>query len=117
MEAKGTLRYVVLHHTGIEKPHFDLMLETAAGSGLATWRMGGWPLQTGMPMEHLAEHRRDYLEYQGPLSGNRGEVCRVAAGTHSVLQDDPALLIVRLDDTCVLRLFRTPKCTAQVLRA
>jgi hypothetical protein len=107
----------VLHHTGIEEPHFDLMLETSVGSGLATWRVGSWPLRTGTPIEHLAQHRREYLEYQGPLSDNRGEVWRVAAGAHSVLQDDPALLVVRLDDMSVLRLFRAPNSAAQVLRA
>jgi hypothetical protein len=108
---------VVLHHTGIQNPHFDLMLETSEGSALATWRADSWPLQNGTPMEHIAAHRRDFLEFQGPLTGNRGEVRRVAAGTHFVEQDHPVLLIVRLEDASVLRLFRTPKSAAQVLRA
>jgi hypothetical protein len=31
--------------------------------------------------ENLADHRRAYLDYEGPLSGDRGNVARVAAGT------------------------------------
>ena len=30
--------------------------------------------------EKLGDHRRDYLEYEGELSGNRGRVIRVAEG-------------------------------------
>jgi hypothetical protein len=80
--AADVLRYVVLHHTGIDKPHFDLMLETAPGSLLATWRLPRWPVDEQLPIDKLAAHRRDYLEYEGPLTGNRGEVRRVLAGTY-----------------------------------
>jgi hypothetical protein len=74
------LRYVVLHHTGIDVPHFDLMVERSAGSPLATWRCAHWPPQEGDSLEPLAEHRREYLDYEGPVSGNRGEVRRVERG-------------------------------------
>jgi hypothetical protein len=76
-----SLRYVVLHHTGgLDAPHFDLMFETEPGSTLATWRSPQWPI-TGRTMTTLiANHRREYFEYEGPLSDNRGHVHRVAAG-------------------------------------
>ena len=74
-----SLRYAVLHHTGVESPHFDLLFETAAGSLLTTYRSDRWPPTTVLG-DRLADHRRIYLEYEGPISGNRGQVRRVAGG-------------------------------------
>jgi hypothetical protein len=74
------LRYAVLHHTGVATPHYDLMFETAAGSPLATWRSAVWPIAAPTPVERLDDHRSDYLAYEGPVSGDRGEVRRVAGG-------------------------------------
>ena len=76
------LRYAVLHHTGVDAPHYDLLVETAAGSPLMTYRVDRWPMETGAVLvERLADHRRIYLDYEGPISGNRGSVRRVAQGT------------------------------------
>lgn len=55
----------------------------------------------------LAEHRRAYLEYEGPVSGNRGAVRRVAGGSYKVLQNDPDTLVVELEDRIILNLPRT----------
>jgi hypothetical protein len=88
------LRFVVLHHEGIDDPHFDLMLETAPGSPLATWRSPIWPITAPTALEQLANHRREYLEYEGEISGNRGRVSRIAAGTYKIShQPDGAKLI------------------------
>lgn len=78
------LRYVILHHEGIAEPHFDLMIETAPGGALFTWRVPCWPIDAGTQLIQLGEHRRDYLEYEGPVSGNRGRVKRIAAGAGSM---------------------------------
>jgi hypothetical protein len=75
------LRFVVLRHDGIDAPHFDLMLETAPGSPLMTWRSERWPIDRPTPLVKLGDHRRDFLDYQGPLSGGRGFVTRVDGGT------------------------------------
>jgi hypothetical protein len=75
-----TLRFAVLHHTEVASPHFDLMFETAEGSPLATWRSPTWPIEAATVIERLEDHRRDYLDYEGPVSNNRGEVQRVADG-------------------------------------
>jgi hypothetical protein len=80
MKSEEMLRYVVLHHTGIAQAHFDLMLETSAGSKLATWRLPNWPPKEGDAPTPLEDHRREYLEFEGAISGNRGEVRRVASG-------------------------------------
>src|SRR4051794_18173365 len=76
-----SLRFVILHHTGVPAPHYDLMFETDPGSSLATWRSPIWPITPPILLERINDHRRDYLDYQGPVSNDRGEVTRVAAGT------------------------------------
>jgi hypothetical protein len=74
------LQYVILRHEGIDSPHFDLMFEKSQGGLLATWRSDVWPIEQPTPVLRLADHRRDYLTYEGPLTGNRGSVRRVEAG-------------------------------------
>jgi hypothetical protein len=76
------LRYVVLRHEGIPEPHFDLMFETAANSLLATWRASDWPIRHGSILTRLGDHRRIYLDFEGPLSNNRGSVHRIATGVY-----------------------------------
>ena len=101
-----SLRYVVLRHEGVDEPHFDLMFETAPRSDLATWRSHEWPLRMLSPIVSIQDHRREYLDYAGPLTGDRGSVDRIAAGTHRLKSDDPVLLVTELDTGVVLRLFR-----------
>ena len=72
--------YVVLYHDGIDDPHFDLMLERDAGSDLETFRITRWPIAEPAAIVPLGDHRRAYLDYQGPVSGNRGTVTRVEKG-------------------------------------
>ena len=77
-------RYVVLRHEcppGSERPsHWDLMLD--AGDVLRTWALGESPDSGGVrPAERLADHRREYLTYEGPISGGRGSVSRWDEGT------------------------------------
>jgi len=88
-------RFVVLRHEGIPNPHFDLMFEQAPGSTLATWRSDVWPITQPCPLDHLDDHRRDYLEYEGPVSGDRGHVRRVAAGTCVFHAETPFVVVIR----------------------
>lgn len=78
------LRYVVLHHEGVAEPHFDLMIESSPGGSLLTWRSPVWPIESKVQLTRLGEHRRDYLEYEGPISENRGRVRRISAGECSL---------------------------------
>jgi len=96
-EVKTKLRYVVLHHTGIDPPHFDLMFETAENSKPATWRCPHWPPQPGDSFTPLGDHRREYLEYQGEISGQRGRVARVAAGTLRSIEPAADHILVTFD--------------------
>jgi hypothetical protein len=75
------LRYVILHHTGVAEPHYDLMIESRPGGPLHTWRCPAWPIERATRVERIADHRRAYLDYEGEVGGGRGEVRRVAAGT------------------------------------
>ena len=74
------LRYVVLRHEGIPDPHYDLLFETLPGSPLVSWRSPRWPIETDTPLKRLPDHRREYLDYEGPLTGERGHVRRVTTG-------------------------------------
>ena len=90
------LRYVVLSHEGWDEPHFDLMFEREPNGPLVTWRSPVWPLVDGTTLVQLGEHRRDYLDYEGPVSGNRGQVRRIAAGSFQWLRRGPDLTLIRL---------------------
>jgi hypothetical protein len=76
------LRWVVLYHDEIHEPHFDLMIESQPGGFLHTWRCGQNPVGRCVTSAiRIANHRRHYLDYEGPVSGGRGRVTRVAAGS------------------------------------
>lgn len=91
------MRYVILHHTGWIEDHFDLMLETDDTSPLLTWRLDRWPGPTTITL--LPPHRRAYLEYEGPVSNNRGEVRRVEAGSYATVQRSDSRWRILLNDT------------------
>jgi hypothetical protein len=74
------LRYVILHHTDVAEPHFDLMFETLPGSDLATWRSQIWPIEQPTTLTRLRDHRRFFLQYEGALTQERGMVQRIADG-------------------------------------
>lgn len=87
-------RFAVLAHD-YPTPHWDLFLES--GPVLRSWRLLA-PLAAGaeVPAEPTAEHRLLYLDYEGPVSGGRGTVNRVDAGTFEWQLDSPAHVVVRL---------------------
>ncbi len=73
------MRFAVLHHN---HPfiHWDLLLETPALCW--TWRLLDAPQTTGcLRAERIADHRPFYLDYEGPVSGDRGTVAQWDAGT------------------------------------
>jgi hypothetical protein len=87
-------RFVVLEHDwgGL---HWDLMLER--GEALRTWAIDA-PIVPGveLPARALADHRRLYLDYEGPISGARGTVRRVEQGRYEALHWAPDRVVVRL---------------------
>lgn len=76
-------RFALLEHRwrGV---HWDLMLE--AGETLRTWAIDA-PIVAGveLPARALPDHRQTYLEYEGPISGDRGAVRRLDSGQYTVM--------------------------------
>src|SRR5438552_222517 len=91
-------RFVVLEH---DHPvlHWDLMLE--AGGVLQTWRLAQPPLPSSAAIEatRLPDHRLMYLDYEGPISGNRGAVTRWDAGTFEEKMDSTTTKILKMNGT------------------
>jgi hypothetical protein len=88
-------RFVVLRHDSLLGVHFDFMLE--AGDALKTWALPQFPQpDVEMTCEALGDHRIAYLDYEGPISGDRGSVTRWESGTYRIVQQDAGLWIVEL---------------------
>ena len=80
-------RFVILHHQADDGEHWDLMLER--GGVLLTWQLVLEPVDRSclpIPAKRIGDHRKAYLTYEGPLSGNRGHVRRLDAGTVDILE-------------------------------
>jgi hypothetical protein len=83
-------RFVLLHHQmppeSARLSHWDLMLERDDTGELATWALDELPQpQLATAAVRLSDHRADYLDYEGPVSGNRGTVARVDAGKYQTV--------------------------------
>jgi hypothetical protein len=69
------------------------MLETE--SALDTWSIPPQNINGEnftAPAETLPPHRKAYLNYEGEVSGHRGNVCRIDTGTYAALSPDVFLL-------------------------
>jgi hypothetical protein len=107
-------RFVLLFHDcpndRLRPSHCDLMLE--AEGALRTWAITALPCSLGataglpssagiaadntVSAEHLADHRLAYLNYEGPVSGDRGSVTRIDFGTFTSIKESPVEWIVSL---------------------
>ncbi len=68
--------------------HWDFMVESA--SALRTWALACEPVaDEAIPAMSLADHRLAYLEYEGPISGDRGNVSRWDQGVCRLLDSEP----------------------------
>jgi len=77
-----TTRFAILHHTTGCGEHWDLLLEH--GDVLLAWQLlcePAGPQSLPIPARRIADHRKLYLDYEGPISRDRGHVTRVDAGT------------------------------------
>jgi hypothetical protein len=87
-------RFVVLAHDW-PTPHFDFLLE--AGGVLRAWRLMAEPFAGAeIPAEPNVDHRLLYLDYEGPVSGDRGTVRRWDAGTFEWLVEEPDRVAIDL---------------------
>jgi hypothetical protein len=62
------------------------MLE--AGETLRTWELAAIPTPgTTVMASSLPNHRLDYLDYEGPISNNRGTVRSWDCGTYQIVRE------------------------------
>jgi hypothetical protein len=83
-------RYVILRHQGSStyKPgvHWDLLLEH--GNVLRSWALSEIPtVGISIDAESLPDHRLLYLDFEGPLSGDRGTVTAWDRGEYRLLHE------------------------------
>jgi hypothetical protein len=88
-------RFVVLQHDHPDRLHWDFMLEQ--GESLATWALPMPPAwEHVLPARPLADHRREYLQYEGPVSGQRGTVVRWDEGQFEWVENNAGCVVVDL---------------------
>jgi hypothetical protein len=88
-------RFVLLEHDH-PHPHLDLMFEV--GDVLWTWQLFSFPLAGASgEARRIFDHRPVYLDYEGPISGNRGRVRRLERGSYDWLEQGPGRLAARLN--------------------
>ncbi|MCR9201304.1 MAG: hypothetical protein NXI04_21895 [Planctomycetaceae bacterium] len=81
----GWQRFTILEH---DHPflHWDLLLDN--GQTLTTWRLKQRPCSDEwIAAERLPDHRRIYLDYEGPVSGGRGAVSRLLTARYCAAGD------------------------------
>ena len=100
-------RYVVLWHetppASSRPSHYDLMLEQS--ESLRTWAVAT-TIEHGetVPAQQLSPHRLAYLDYEGPVSNQRGSVVQWDLGQYRLLAETKDALTL---DVQGLRLFGT----------
>jgi len=92
-------RFVVLHHDfpagHARRPHWDFMLEW--GPVLRTWAVASEPAEAAdLEAEALPDHRLAYLDYEGPVSDDRGSVTQWDAGEYELVSQREDELILQL---------------------
>ncbi|UCD29228.1 MAG: hypothetical protein JSV03_01735 [Planctomycetota bacterium] len=92
---------MILRHETSGAVHWDFMFDM--GELLATWQFRQDPctleesdVSSPLQVRRLKDHRRDYLEYQGPISGDRGHVTRVLQGEYELVDRQPGSWTFRL---------------------
>lgn len=81
---------LLLHETPDGDSHFDWLIARDEAGPLISFRVarrvdlpsGEGAMEVGAT--RALDHRREYLEHEGPLSGGRGTVSRVASGSAAV---------------------------------
>jgi hypothetical protein len=108
------LKWVILEHRLPDGSwHLDWLTEREVGGPLVSFRLSPPPDQgPGSPLpaslwailpgrlaaERMPDHRRDYLAFEGEVSGGRGTVRRVAEGLAAWLERSDDLLEVGIHE-------------------
>ena len=104
-----TKRFALLKHEfpqgSSRATHLDLMLEQT--DSLATWAIEKIPeLHQSVKAQRLPNHRLQYLDYEGPISGDRGFVRRLDSGLFDLISCENTSLTIRLAGTNVCGVFK-----------
>jgi len=94
-ETGKSTRFSILRHDSPEGLHWDFLLEM--GPVLKTWALPRAP-ESGVetPCTALPDHRLLYLDYEGPVSGDRGSVSLWDRGTYCLCRQEEGQLMVTL---------------------
>jgi hypothetical protein len=96
-------QFAILQHRQNHYTHWDLLLELPAKELLATFRVDQpphtWAAAEVLSIQALPDHRRIYLDYQGPVSGDRGTVTRCDRGTLRLVQYTATHIAVEITGT------------------
>lgn len=85
---------ILKHDTPDGCHHFDWMFaqNEPPVSDLITYRLDILPksacVGSQLNIKRLADHRTKYLQYEGPISNNRGNVSKIAVGWYNLLIDN-----------------------------
>jgi len=90
-----TAQFVILTHDSPDL-HWDFMLEQE--TALRTWRLMQKPVP-GREVDALEipAHRKHYLDYEGPVSGDRGTVTRWEHGIYEMIEETPEQIKIELN--------------------
>jgi len=95
---------LLLHQQPDGSSHFDWLIARPGcpGDSLLSYRVGTRPDDPGcsaLTAEPIPDHRPFYLTYEGPITGGRGTVSRLARGTlaGAQLARDRVVLEIRWD--------------------
>jgi|GEM_PF-7060821 len=76
--SKGARRYVIQRHHYAGMIHYDFMFEVPGKERLRTFQLTDEPTpdfcSRGISAREIAWHRKEYLSYEGEISGDRGRV-------------------------------------------
>jgi hypothetical protein len=84
---------------------------------LMTWSLAELPTSWRTPPGHsfieleavrLPDHRPAYLDFEGPVSGDRGHVKRIDRGDYEIVDESPEWLRVRLTGAVAVGEVRLP---------
>ena len=97
-------RFVVLYHrlpdSDERKSHWDLLMESPAPGAdqLIAFAVSAPPEEWKgtRAADRLPDHRSIYLTYEGPISGNRGDVHRLMAGIVRWIHFSPTEMQIEL---------------------
>jgi hypothetical protein len=82
---------ILLHETPRDYPrpcHWDLLLDR--GEHLRAWALAQPPtVDRTVEADELPPHRKAYLDYEGPVSDNRGVVTQLDTGQYTLDVDEP----------------------------